>query len=298
MYRVLCVVVILTASTFAYGSEMDLATPGAGSVTIPTGYEWTDVTVQCWSGGGGGGGGYYSDGYYGGGGGGGGAYGYNSYATLVSGSYNYYIGAGGVGAAQYNNGSAGGNTIWNYGGAQDIYVTGGGGGDLGGSGGSAGLVLAGTGFQGGGGGGGEYPGGGSGESAGPSGPGGTGGNGQPLGYGGDGGTGYGDGGQGADALATSGTGGFPGGGGGGGSYYDGAPGANGEIIITYTSQAVPEPASVTLLGTAMLRLAAVYLRRVAGRTAKPTSLDQHDDAQAILSFPSRSSPASVAARAA
>ena len=39
---------------------------GVGSVTIPTGYGWTDVTVQCWGGGGGG------SGYYGFGGGGGG----------------------------------------------------------------------------------------------------------------------------------------------------------------------------------------------------------------------------------
>jgi hypothetical protein len=97
-------------------------TAGAGSVTVPTGCEWIDVTVQCWSGGGGGGVGTGYGGDIGGGGGGGGAYASNTYTTLLSGTYSYYVGAGGV---TY---SAGGNTIWNYGGIQDIYATGGGGG--------------------------------------------------------------------------------------------------------------------------------------------------------------------------
>ena len=34
---------------------LSLTTAGAGSVTIPAGYDWTNVTVQCWGGGGGGG---------------------------------------------------------------------------------------------------------------------------------------------------------------------------------------------------------------------------------------------------
>ena len=42
MYRVLSVVVILAVSTFAYGSEIDLTTAGAGSVTIPAGYGWSN----------------------------------------------------------------------------------------------------------------------------------------------------------------------------------------------------------------------------------------------------------------
>ena len=173
MYRALCVVVILAVSTFARGNEIDLTTTGTGSVTVPAGYEWTDVTVQCWSGGGGGGGASSVYGPDSGGGGGGGAYAYNTYPTLVSGLYNYYIGAGGGGGPYSGSGSAGGNTIWNYGGTQDIYVTGGGGGYYTGSGGGPGLVIAGTGFQGGGGGDGpafEAGGGGAG-SAGPSGAG-------------------------------------------------------------------------------------------------------------------------------
>ena len=64
MYRALSVVVILAGTAFARGNEIDLTTTGTGSVTIPAGYEWTDVTVQCWGGGGGGSGGYYiNEGY-------------------------------------------------------------------------------------------------------------------------------------------------------------------------------------------------------------------------------------------
>ena len=107
-------------------------------MTIPTGYEWTSTTIQCWSAGGGGAGEYADD--YGGTGGGGGAYASKIYSLLVSGIYDYYIGIGGSGGAYMVAGGNGGNTIWNYGGAQDIYVTGGGGGAwgpaIGGSGGS------------------------------------------------------------------------------------------------------------------------------------------------------------------
>ena len=59
----------------AQGAVWALTATGAGSITIPAGYEWIDVTVQCWGGGGGGGGGYTPGGgyysYYGGGRGGG-----------------------------------------------------------------------------------------------------------------------------------------------------------------------------------------------------------------------------------
>jgi len=217
---------------------------------IPNGYDWTNVTVQCWSGGGGGG----SAGP-GGSGGGGGAYAYNTYPTLLSGSYNYYIGAGGGGGSD-GSGSSGGSTIWNYGGAQDIYVSGGGGGyqnmPITGS---PGLVVAGTGFQGGGGGAYGYDaGGGGGGSAGPSGAGGDGSAPALSYYGAPGGTGYGPGGVGGGYLTGgAGAGSFPGGGGGGGGYNGpGGSGANGEIIITYTPESV--------LGTLSLSTNAVTLR--------------------------------------
>ena len=156
-----CLLGGVATTPVAGGDTLPLTTPGSGSVTIPAGYEWTDVTVQCWGGGGGGGGG--SD-FFGAAGGGGGAYAYNSYATLPSGTYNYFVGTGGnygyyyysfQGWSSVSAGSVGGNTIWNYGGSQDIYATGGSSG-LGGAGGggSGGLVLAGSGFQGGAGGGG------------------------------------------------------------------------------------------------------------------------------------------------
>ncbi len=128
-------------SSVVRGDTLTLTTTGTGSVTIPAGYAWSDVTVQCWGGGGGGGEANY------GGGGGGGAYAFNTYAALPSGIYDYYIGGGGAGTSA--DGLAGGNTIWNFGGAQDIFVTGGDGGSADGTGGAAGLVLAGTGYQGG-----------------------------------------------------------------------------------------------------------------------------------------------------
>ncbi len=69
-------ILALSVSSMAWSQDvLTLTATGAGSVPIPAGYDWTNVTVQCWGGGGGGGGGYTSGGgyysYYGGGGGGG-----------------------------------------------------------------------------------------------------------------------------------------------------------------------------------------------------------------------------------
>jgi len=254
---------------------LSLTTAGAGSVIIPAGYDWTDVTVQCW-GGGGGGGSYYifDNGEVSGGGAGGGAYSSNTYATaLVAGTYGYYIGAGGVGAGggsdSGGSGSGGENTVWNYGGAQDIIAGGGGGGGGGGPGGGGGLVLAGTGYSGGGGGEAvsEDAGGGGGGSGGPSGPGGQGGDATGI-VGGSGGAGYGAGGNGGGVGGPPGhsdngdNGGFPGGGGGGTIYgFTAGQGGNGEIIITYTQQAVPEPSTLALLGVAVVMSAGYVFRR-------------------------------------
>lgn len=256
------VILAMSFSSVAQGEVIPLKTTGAGNITIPEGYVWTNVTVQCWGGGGGGGSGSsYNTTGYGGYGGGGGAYSYKTYTTpLAAGAYSYYVGAGG------SNYGGGGNTIWNYGAAQDIIAGGGTGG--------GGTVGAGTGYSGGGGGAGGagYGSGGGGGGAGdPSGPGGQGGNVAAGGQtGGSGGAGYGPGGNGgSDAghvLAQNGT--FPGGGGGGGysNYFSnyhgsgfdsgtcGGQGANGEIIITYTQQAVPEPSTIVLLSMGAIGL--------------------------------------------
>ena len=61
------VAMVISVSGVARGDTLSLTTPGSGSVAIPAGYEWTNVTVQCWSGRRGG-----SD-YFGGARGGGGA---------------------------------------------------------------------------------------------------------------------------------------------------------------------------------------------------------------------------------
>ncbi len=225
------VVLLLAVSAVAHAQDTFTVTnPGAGSVTVPAGYAWIDVTIQCWGGGGGG--------AYDGGGGGGGAYAYKTYVSLLAGTYSYYIAPGGYRATgeitavleeiQF------GTTL-----AQDIWVTGGAGGSNQGSGGACGSVVAGTGYQGGTGGS-VYvydAGGGGGGSGGPSGPGGNGGNTPRNDYGGSGGAGVGAGGVGAGLFSGEASGGsFPGGGGGGGDgdVSIGTSGAGGEIIVTYT----------------------------------------------------------------
>ncbi len=236
-------ILALSVSSMAWSQDvLTLTATGAGSVPIPAGYDWTNVTVQCWGGGGGGGGGYTSGGgyysYYGGGGGGG-AYSAKTYTTpLVAGAYSYYVGAGGGGGGSSGNGVAGGSTFWNYSGVRDIIAGRGGGGSggnssVGGLGGAWGTVGAGAGYAGGTGGTGcLYNGGGGGGSGGPSGPGGNGLFGTLNGGGGAGGNGYGPGGTGSSGEVSGNNGSFPGGGGGGG--VPGGAGANGEIVITYT----------------------------------------------------------------
>ena len=80
----------LSVPSVARANTLSFTTTGAGSVTIPAGYEWTNVTVQCWgAGGGGGGGGIFLTGAtdYGGGGGGGGGYSAKTYTVpLVAGA--------------------------------------------------------------------------------------------------------------------------------------------------------------------------------------------------------------------
>ncbi len=245
MLRVLGVTIVLAlllsvSSAARAQLVLSLTSAGAGSVSIPAGYDWTNVTVQCWGGGGGGG-------DWDGCGGGGGAYSGKTYATpLVAGAYSCYVGAGGGGGNSPNLiGSAGGNTIWNYGGVEDIIAGGGGGGGTyasgGGIGGLGGTVGAGTGYSGGAGGigGSAGYGGGGGGAGGPSGPGGQGGNGIALSSNGSGGAGSSPGGNGGNGDGYVGFyGAFPGGGGGGagsiGSYYQGGQGGNGEIVVNYT----------------------------------------------------------------
>jgi hypothetical protein len=250
----LAVLLMVFAVTRGSGDTITLTTPGAGSATVPSGYDWTNVTVQCWGAGGGGGG---FGNYPGGGGGGGGAYSSRTYTSLVAGDYGYYVGAGGAGSSFMSLGTSGGDTIWNYDGVQDIFAgggyggAGGGGGQafIGGAGGIGGIVGAGTGYPGGEGGasyGYAGNGGGGGGSGSPGAPGGQGGDGTGS-VGGSGGAGYGLGGGGSAGFEVSGyNGSFPGGGGGGGgwNWCNGGQGANGEIIITYTSQAVPEPSTI------------------------------------------------------
>jgi formylglycine-generating enzyme required for sulfatase activity len=261
----------LSVSSVVNGSVLSLTTTGAGSVTIPAGFEWTNVTVQCWGAGGGGGfGGLYSYGAtdMGGGGGGGGAYAAKAYAApLAAGAYSFYVGGGGA-SSSGTNAQSGGSTIWNYLGAQDIIAGGGsGGGNVTNyASGGGGLVLAGTGNSGGGGGNGYFEmfsncgGGGGGGSGGPSGQGGNGGNGSLSA--GSAGTGYGAGGAGG-IHSVGHNGSFPGGGGGGASgAIPGGSGANGEIVITYTQQAVPEPSTFALLSvTALVMLVSTWRHR-------------------------------------
>ncbi len=74
-----------------------------------------------------------------------------------------------------------------------------------------------------------------------------------------------------------------------------ANGNNQDLVLTVT----PEPNTLVLLCAAGVLglLAAVWRRRRAARTAEPAAFDPQD-APAILAFPSHSSPANAARRAA
>jgi hypothetical protein len=149
-------------------------------------------------------------------------------------------------------------------------------GGTGGNGGAAGL-----GFSGGGGGGGLFSAGGTFSFLGSTGATGAGGAAFPDlaggsfggGFGGGGGAGIGGGAGGGGGYSGGGGGvGVPdgvGGGGGGGSFDAGTSpilvadfqAGNGEVVITEIAAAVPEPASIALLGAGLLSFAAVWSRR-------------------------------------
>jgi len=227
-------------------------TPGIASVTLPA----CTATIQCWSAGGNGSAGSIT-------GGGGGGYASATF-TLPAGTYHFQVGAGGSGPGTcdgYGNGTVGNaDTVWDWNGTS-------GGKELWGIGGNnvesylghgghgfdaAYLSTTDVNFAGGFGGNGHSSstsggGGGGGGCAGPSGFCGDANSGGVL-WGGAGsfGNGGGNGGMGGyDGLIYEGENGVaPGGGGGGGAWingtgYAGGTGANGEILLTYSAEAVP-----------------------------------------------------------
>ena len=50
--KIISLVFLMSVSLVTPGSgdTITFTTPGDGSVTVPTGYEWADVTIQCWGG--------------------------------------------------------------------------------------------------------------------------------------------------------------------------------------------------------------------------------------------------------
>ncbi len=256
LFLMACLVVHASANTLTF------TTSGTGEVTLPA----CAVTIQCWGAGGNGSGDVGINGeLYSGGGGGNGGYSQWS-GTLAAGNYMFQVGTAGGGQGTFPSTIGGADTIFEIP-SLPVWATGGANGfeNLGGAG---GMDYAD-----------EYP---SGADGGPGmaespilatggwGGGATGGSGGYSEY---------------NYLTGSFTyyppknGGFPGGGGGGagvsGLVIEGQQvsipesgfgvGGGGELLITYN--AVPEPSSITLLGSALLGFGVVYLRRRHGAKA-------------------------------
>ncbi len=216
------VLMLFSSSVFAQ-TVFEITTPGPGTWTVPCGV--TSITVDVY-GGGGGGGGANSFGQAGGGGGAGG-WAQWTFVVVPGSTFNYTVGAGGNGGGPAGNGAAGSQSNWDGG---ILFALGGAGGfceNNGGGGGAGGTASAwatnatgGNGTNGLAGGGGSAVGGIGGNNFGPLG--GTGGSGGTVGNNGANGGIYG-----------------AGGGGGGGKFFGsntrGGDGANGAIVLTYTS---------------------------------------------------------------
>ncbi len=208
--------------------------------TVPAGV--TVINIKAWGGGGSGGSSIENSR----GGGGGGAYASSSLDVMPGTQYSVTIGAGGVAANRSS--ASGGNTVF----GSNLVVAAGGsaGSDNDGTGGPGGYAAASTGtirYSGGNGGNGSpsgiYGGGGGGGSAFTYANGYNGFNGS-QGVGGNGGTGTGNGGNGGVSGHIDGYDGIAPGGGGGGNAYTLAgnisgSGADGEIIISYTTACKP-----------------------------------------------------------
>ena len=213
----------------------------SGTFTVPPCI--TSIQVQSWGGGGAGAGSLSGFTNNAGGGGGGGGYTINPAVAVVSGStYPVTVGLGGV-ISLKNNGGNGGSSSFNG----MVVAAGGSGGtvwnNIGAGNGTGGAGGVGGTYNGGSGAGGDHPnfGGGGGGGAGSSGNGGNAGtptNATP----GTGGPGLQPGGGGGTGSSSAGAAGFTPGGGGSGSLtlnplgtdQAGGPGANGQVIITYT----------------------------------------------------------------
>lgn len=213
----------------------------SGTFTVPAGV--TSITVEAW-GGGGGGAGDASSGNIGNGGGGGGAYArVNSFAVTPGTTYSVVIGSGGAGGGANNGVGANGGTS-SFNGTTCVAVGGSGGqvNSSGGSGGSGGLATSSTGdvkFSGGNGAaGGSFNGGSGGGGGSSAGSANNGNNGNQR----NGGAAVLNGGAGGDGGTNNSglSGGTPGGGGGGGEYsgsnHSGGAGADGQVIITWSTE--------------------------------------------------------------
>ena len=269
----LIILFLLPLFSVAQTTTVNLTTVGFGIWHVP--YGVTSITVECYGGGGGGGGrGSWTDAAPGGGGGG-----YGKSIISVNCGQLYYYAVGGGGA---KNGGDGGDSWFgsNQNGSSPIAKGAGGGGGGGnctiiigstcGSPGSGGTANVGNVTTKNGGNGGEAGrdggggGGGAGGLTGDGSPGNNGGDSNGGGGGAGGGGAAGSGGAGGDhACCNGGNGNIYGGGGGGPgdgkgpvwniTYYDGGVGAQGIIIITYTTPSTPSNITpITVTGSTTL----------------------------------------------